>query len=805
MTTKPRTPIPVDKPLARAYLREFSGWSTAYAPGLSDPSTLRVMENCWITREGALAVRPALRSIFPANSWINTNLNARIIGSFETFFLNDGTKALLFATKESNGQIVFRCARYVEASKMYQVISLEQAGFVNLTQAMSFSISTTYVRYLQIDNKIFALADSTNPADSVRVFHVGAVKTVRLPQELYSHTDWNLQYAPQIIFPASTWINTANKTTIPTASGTNAGTAGQPHTGTLVSSTTGDNTYSFGYFYTFENDFGESPASPMTIVRAKRPWTQWLLNYPASGGGPGANNVNSDPSLAADQFVAVVPAYIWSHNVTRGTTKWNLYMVAWSDQGSVPVEGVLVASREIPPGATRETHGWLQHTPIAETHDISMPLPTRDERTNYSKPPTASQGTVAGDRIILVNDRQNAAVIRWSSNQLGEYTNFSSSKGGGFKTLTSGNLLVPACVKLWQNPQSVDSLVVLCRGTDGYSTSYYMGPAEVTGQTGSTSIMAFEETTATPGTVSPWGVEVVNQGLYHPLDEQLMKSTAANYNISHKSMSEQIANKWLELRNKQNIVSAALDNRIYYIVENPDGAPLEEGCMGNEIWVLDVAETTPTWSRWLIQANSLHKLEVDDKLYMAVVRPDSVFVLDDLATHDEFSQSGQTNYKAIPWQVETNTQGANRAHDALAHLQRIEVTMGNFLGRFKIGVRGWDGNGKLVEVEKITISPHDFDLRERPLPWDVEDYLQVRRGMKEWRLYMGSVTDPDGDVEMSYGQVNLVQYAYTPLSVNAGYEFGSVETFEYGRASSFTNPATMYPNGVPLPYVDTMP
>lgn len=805
MATKPRTPIPVDKPLARAYLREFSGWSTAYAPGLSDPSTLRVMENCWITREGALAVRPALRSIFPANSWINTNLNARIIGSFETFFLNDGTKALLFATKESNGQVVFRCARYVEANKRYQVISLEQAGFVNLTQAMYFSSATTYVRYLQIDNKIFALADSTNPADSVRVFHVGAVKTVRLPQELYSHADWNLQYAPQIIFPASTWINTANKTTVPAASGTNAGTAGQPHTGTLVSSTTGDNTYSFGYFYTFENDFGESPASPMTIVRAKRPWTQWLLNYPASGGGPGANNVNSDPSLAADQFVAVVPADIWNHNVTRGTTKWNLYMVAWSDQGSVPVEGVLVASREIPPGATRATHGWLQHTPIAETHDISMPLPTRDERTNYSSPPTASQGTVAGDRIILVNDRQNAAVIRWSSNQLGEYTNFSSSKGGGFKTLTSGNLLVPACVKLWQNPQSVDSLVVLCRGTDGYSTSYYMGPAEVTGQTGSTSIMAFEETTATPGTVSPWGVEVVNQGLYHPLDEQLMKSTAANYNISHKSMSEQIANKWLELRNKQNIVSAALDNRIYYIVENPDGAPLEEGCMGNEIWVLDVAETTPTWSRWLIQANSLHKLEVDDKLYMAVVRPDSIFVLDDLATHDEFSQSGQTNYKAIPWQVETNTQGANRAHDALAHLQRIAVTMGNFLGRFKIGVRGWDVNGKLVEVEKITISPHDFDLRERPLPWDVEEYLQVKRDMKEWRLYMGSVTEPDGDVAMSYGQVNLVQYAYTPLSVNAGYEFGSVETFEYGRASSFTNPATMYPNGVPLPYVDTMP
>src|SRR5690606_22536959 len=62
-----------------------------------------------------------------------------------------------------------------------------------------------------------------------------------------------------------------------------------------------------------------------------------------------------------------------------------------------------------------------------------------------------------------------------------------------------------------------------------------------------------------------------------------------NYNISHKSMTEQIANKWLELRNKQNIVSAAMDNRIYYVVHNPDGEALEQGCMGNEIWVLDVA------------------------------------------------------------------------------------------------------------------------------------------------------------------------------------------------------------------------
>ena len=799
MATKARTPAPIDRPLSRAYLRAFSGWSTAYAPGLSDPSTLRIMENCWVTREGALAVRPALRSIFPAGSWINTNYSATIIGSFETFFLNDGTKALLFATKELSGAVTFRVAR--EDGDTYQVLSLTEAGFTSLPAVMDFSPDTTYVRYLQIDNKVFALPDSTNSADTARIFYVGENKTVKMPQTLYDHADWNTAYAPTVVFPEADWI-TGAKTVLPTAELPTAGTAGQPHTGTLVSSNAADNTYSMGYFYTFENEFGESPSSPMAVVRAKRPWTQWQMNLPATTGGPGAVNSTSDPSKACDQFVAYIPTYVWNYNMARGAIRWNLYMVTWSDQGAVPVEGTLIASRDLTPASTRAAFGWAQHTPISETYDVTQPLPSKDERTNYSKPPSAAQGVVAGDRIILVNDRQDAAVIRWSSNQLGEYTNFSSSKGGGYKTLTSGNLLIPACVKLWQNPQSVDSLVVLCRGVDGYSTSYYMGPAEVTGQTGSTAVMAFEETTATPGTVSPWGVEVVNQGLYHPLDEQLMKSTAANYNISHKMMTEQIANKWLELRNKQNIVSATLDNRIYYIVENPDGEAVEAGCMGNEIWVLDVAETTPTWSRWLIQANSLHKLELGGKLYMAVVRPDAIFVLDDLRTQDEYSLSGQTNLRSIPWRAETNTQGANRAHDANAHLQKIAMTMGNFLGRFRFGVRGWDINGKPIEVSKITKSPHDIDPATRPLPWDLEDHLQVKRDMKEWRLYMESV-EHEGDVELSYGQINLVQYSYTPVSVNVGYEYGSVETFQYGRASSFTDPATMYPNGVPLSYMDT--
>lgn len=797
MPPQKRAPAPIDRPTARAYLREFKGWSTAYAPGLSDPSTLRVMENASVTKEGALAIRPALRSVFPPGNWITTNYNARIIGSFESFFLNDGTKALLFATKEAAGNIVFRVARYDDVAEHYRIITLAEAGFTGSTE---FSSSTRYVRYLQIDNKIFALADSTNPQDTARIFFVGTDKRVVSPQTI-TVPSWSTSHAPTVVLPEAAWINSATKNTIPTAETPTAGTANQPLTGTLISSTAADNTFSFGLFYTVENELGETAASQMTVVKTKRGWSQWLYETAASSGGPSGTGT-SDPSRACDQLVATIPAAAWTTLVSQGAIRWNLYMATWSDSGAVPVEGTLVASRDISPTAnSRDQYGWAQNTPVSLAQDTVHPLPSPDDRINYTSPSGASQGTVAGDRLILVNDRQAAAVIRWSSNQLGEYTNFSSSKGGGYKTLTAGNLLVPACVKLWQNPQSVDTLVVLCRGVDGYSTSYYMAPAEVTGQTGSSAIMGFEETTATPGTVSPWGVEVMNQGLYHPLDEQLMKSTASNYNISHKSMTDAISNGWLDLINKQNIVSAGLDSRLYYLVHNPAGAELEEGCMGNEIWVCDVSDTTPVWSRWLIQGNSLHRLEVGNKLYMAVVRPDAVFVLDDQRIQDEFSISGGTDLRPIPWRIETNTQGANRAHDAWAHLRQVNITLGNFIGKLRYGIRGHDLNGKSVVVEKITKDLRPVDLSTRPLPWDIEDHLLIRRDLKEWSLFAESVEE-DGEVQPSYGQINLVQYRYAPVSVNVGVEFGSVETFEYGRAASASDPATSYPNGVPATYVD---
>jgi hypothetical protein len=54
----------------------------------------------------------------------------------------------------------------------------------------------------------------------------------------------------------------------------------------------------------------------------------------------------------------------------------------------------------------------------------------------------------------------------------------------------------------------------------------------------------------------------------------------------------------------------------------------------------------------------------------------------------------------------------------------------------------------------------------------------------------------------SAGQINLLQYRYTPSTVNTGYEFGSVETFEYGRDTEFLSPGETF-NGVPRPMADT--
>lgn len=780
MPPKAKVPAPIDRPLSKAYLREFTGWSTAFPPGLSDPTSLRQMENIWITREGAASVRPGMRSAFEDGTWLVKN----IVGGFEHFWLTDGRRALLFAMRETDDKVGFRVAVYNESTSRFEVQPLTSAD-ANFqvpqgASVLNFTSATNYVRYLQIDNKIFALSDADEP---VRLFTVGVTKVARKMVRI-SRPNWNTSDKLAIRHPEAAWINASLKTSIP---GTETRTAE-----TLIALDNSKNTFLFAYWYTFSNELGETWASQMTQIRAARRWSAWKFNAPTSAGNE-SSTIVTDPTMAMDQLVALMPEAVFDAAVAAGATSWSLYMVTWSDQDSVPPEGVLVGTRDLTVGPNYSAHGWLQHTAAAEAYAQTAPLPSNYNRTNYTDPSHAAQGIVAGDRLVLVHDKSEAAVIRWSSNQQGEYTNFTASKGGGFKTLTSGNLFVPAVVKLWQNPQSVDTLTILCLGVDGYSTAYYMAPSSVSGQTQSSQIMGFEETTATPGTVSPYGCEVFNQGLYHPLDDQLMKSTASNYNISHKTMTDAIRNKWVELERKEWIVSTQLDSRLYYIVHNPDGAELEDGCVGNEIWVLDAAADTGNWSRWLIQAVSLKKVDVGGKVYLAVVRPEAIYFMDELHPVDE-TPDGDV---PIPWKLETNTQGANRAHDAWAHLQQVSLTLGNFQGAVRWGVRGYDLHGKPVERAKVTRDLNVVDMHARPLPFDLDDHLQVKREMKEWFFFAESVDDV-----LSYGQLNLVQYRYTPVSVNVGYEYGSVETFEYGRATANWAERTT-DNGVPQPYVDT--
>jgi hypothetical protein len=397
---------------------------------------------------------------------------------------------------------------------------------------------------------------------------------------------------------------------------------------------------------------------------------------------------------------------------------------------------------------------------------------------------------VAGDRLILLGDDRDLATIRWSSNRPGEFTNFTASRGGGKKTLTTGNLHIPADVVLWQNPQSVDTLAILCTGSDGRSVSYYMMPAAINAQSGSTQVMGFEETTSTPGTLSPYGNEVINNSLFRPLDRALLKSNAANYNINHKTQSDKIANMWQRLWSKHWIMSAQLDNRLYYLVHNPLGEPLAKDCKGNEIWVFDISAENGHWSRFLIQGCALRVFNVGPSEVLGVTRPDGLYYLDQTARVDDYVSGTDVLQRPIEWMFETNTQGANRAHDAWAHLQQLGVTLGNFLGTMRYGVRGYDLHGRQLTFEKeftaVGVDENDGHT------WDVDDVLLVRRDMKEWFLFGSSVDGKEG-----HGSLGYAQYRYTPVSVNVGYEFGSVETFEYG-----SNPEGYSLNGIPLPYMD---
>lgn len=786
---------PIDRPLSRAYLREFSGWETAYPPGLSDPTSLRVMENIYITREGAARIRPGIRSIFTANRWLG-NTGDSIVGGFEHFVFDaTGRVALLFAVRSSTEIVGFQVVVYNEATQRFD---LAPAVFPNLT----FGSGTTYVKYLQIDNKILALSD--DPDEPAILFNVGAVKNAKkIPVAgltIPSSTD-----APTVVHPDAAWINTAVKATRPAAETATAET--------LIKDTATDNTYSFAYFYTFENEFGESAASGITVVKAQRAWSQWKFNVPDAAGAPSAV-MAVDPGFAMDQLVATLPAGQYAAAKAAGAVKWNLYQFTWNDTSPVPSIATMVGTRDITLTGTEETESWIQNTAAAMSDAFNVPVPNDSNRQNYSGGPTGSNGIAAGDRLVLVNDGINQAAIRWTANRAGEFTNFSPSKTGGVKTLSSGNLLIPLNVQLWQNPQSVDTICILCKGLNGYHAAYYMAPASVNGQSDATLIMGFEETTATPGTVSPYGVEVLNNALYHPLEAELMKSTASNYNISHKTMSTGIANKWQRLVNKEDIVSSQHDGRLYYIVNNPEGEALEPDCMGNEVWVLDVAGENPTWSRWLVQGISLRKLQIGDKLYMAVVRPDAIFIFDEMAYADEYAEGAGTRRRNIKWRLETNTLGANRQHDAWAHVRRAQVHVGDWLGSFEWGIHGFDIRGHHVDVKKRSHANQSnvgVDLSNGMVAGGVDlgdstDELQIKRDMMEWTFYAQSIEDVSTDNPVShpwltFGQIDFVQFMITQLSTNVGYEEGAIETFEYRRDAGngpYSN-GSITRNGVAMP------
>jgi hypothetical protein len=99
-------------------------------------------------------------------------------------------------------------------------------------------------------------------------------------------------------------------------------------------------------------------------------------------------------------------------------------------------------------------------------------------------------------------------------------------------------------------------------------------------------------------------------------------------------------------------------------------------------------------------------------------------------------------------------------------------------------------------------------------PTEREDFLLIRKQFKEWVFFAGSVdyvpvvgptfmatASAVGPNEQAFsgGQINWVQYRYTPATVNDGYEYGSIETFEYGQIYL---PETTTDSGTPKPYVD---
>lgn len=775
------TPAPIDRPLSKSYLREFTGWSTAYSPGLSDPTSLREMSNVLIGRDGSAVIRPALRNLFGEHWWYHTDeetnnkveLNA--IDTWETFFMADGSKAILFPLRlKNNAGIRFYAATYNELTGFYNPpMSLAEAGFVKNGEDIEseddeivFSNDVATIKMLQIDNKIFVLANNE-------------------PLILIDVATYNLKIFPEegvespAFPPLVTYTPSHNLTP-------SEGPARDDTLHIISASHPEKNTATAAVFYTYINDLGETLGSPVALTKLQILTAIWPVANPSSSVTDNGEKLNIT---------------VYEDELPEGATGLNIYYAEWSEVSASAIEAALVYSGEFIKTFRMASDDLVNSTRLRF-------FPNEETDLNTTIPLVVQNGLVAADRLILVGDGNDPARVHWSANEPGAYGNMDVTRGAGNKTLTQGELQLPSSVVLWQNPQSVDTLTILCEGVDSYSTAYYMAPGEINTQNESISFMAFEQTNATPGTVSPFGVRVFNNALYHPLEDQLMKTTANNYNINHKKMTEMIGDRWLHLRNKQRIRSEELDGRLYYIVDNPFGGPVPEGCNGNELWILDGSGDNAMWSRFAVPAVALKKVVLRGMIYMGVVTPESIMYLDTHEHMDQVRKGTTGNYttseKAIPWYLQTNTQGANRAHDAWAHLQQVAVTFGSFFGTMRYGIKSWTIDGKRLDMYKTYRQPVEIDMREgkHPLPFDHDDYLLVRRDVKEWFFTASSAVDPEtNEVLPSYGQISLVQYRFTPVTVNVGYEYGSVETFEYGHADSNWTERTNI-NGIPIPALD---
>ena len=758
MTAK-RTPPPIDHPLARTFLQSFKGWVSEYPEGAADPASLQTAENVQLTREGAVRVRPGLRSVLadePIQFGTGKSRGLRLIGGIGQFVTNDGKEAFLVCyqpqgTQErSFGAFVKTHKPGVPRDDYFTFVPLSMLGFEN--SGVTLPSTVDYVEYLHIDNKILALPDSS---DDPVLFYTGEDKKVVVPREIPA-PQWYGSNAPQAFVPATTWVNGA-QTTVPTA-----GTASSTF---LVHNDASKNTVNFAYFYTFYNEFGETPGSPIGTIKVQRTYNTWQT------GGADASQLKSP-----DQIVVRIPRGAWLEAQSHGALGYSVYMLSWTDEGIRPAEGVLVASN--PMESSYERH-WVQHTALMSQAFESLPIPGKHNRINYTTPPKATQGMVVGDRVVVVRDPAHPGRIQWSSNALGEYLNFSASKGGGYKTLASGNLQVPSDVVLWTNPQSVDTPVVMCDGINGQSTAYYINfNSEVSGQTAAQTFVGFEETTATPGTVSPRGVEVLRHALYHPLDSELMKTTAANFNIHHSSMTDDIATEWKRLAHKEVIASGQLDGVLYYAVRTSTPSTVFSTSYDRyEVWACDTLNDG-VWVRWHLTALSFHLVRVYGRLYMGVVHPRGLYILDPEAARDAIDSGSTSGAPAtnveIPWEVRTNLMGASKSHDAWAHVRQAEVSLGRFKGMVEWGLDGVDVYGRPFHAEKLTIAPN---VSREPIPADMTDYLHVGHIAREWTFFARGKSGQAG----FEGELNRVMFRMTSASVNVGYQYGSVESFEYGR------------------------